>query len=352
MFGQRALGFGKNAYKIFLDQVHQFHANREPPLQFGHQIAGTGAVKSAGGHEEDVIGPDHSIPGLDSGTFDDGQEVPLDSLPRNVGAAAAVAGHNLVQLIQKNDADIFGQFDCLRIHLVLVNQRLAFFFEQDLTRLGHGQFPLNRMPRHDFFEHALQVEIHLFATHVGEHQRDGLLLGADLDKPVFHLPRLQHGSHFFPSSLVPFSGISAIGSDLKTGWRRGQQIDQPVLHPSPCLAFHLPAFPFADQSDGIFHQLADHALHVAAVIPDFRILGRFHLDEGGPSQPGQPPRDLGFAHARGADHEDVLGRHFGPHFFRQLLASPAVANGYRHGPLGIVLTDNMAIQLFDNLPRS
>ena len=105
----------------------------------------------------------------------------------------------------------------------------------------------------------------------------------------------------------------------------------------------------AHQADGVLDQLADHALDVAAVVADLGVLRRFDLDERRAGQLRQPAGDLGLADAGRADHQDVLGRDLAAHLVRQLLPPPAIAHGDRHGPLGVGLADDVAIELGDDL---
>ena len=107
----------------------------------------------------------------------------------------------------------------------------------------------------------------------------------------------------------------------------------------------------AHQADGVFDQLADHALDVAAVVADFGVLGGLDLDERRAGERGQPAGDLGFADAGRADHEDVLGRDLVAHLAVELLPPPAIADGDRDGPLGVVLADDVAVELGDDLAR-
>ena len=73
--------------KSSLRQILQLDANRKPALQLGHQLAGLGAVKRAGGDEQDVVGLHVAVLGLHGRAFDDRQQVALHALPRNVGPA-------------------------------------------------------------------------------------------------------------------------------------------------------------------------------------------------------------------------------------------------------------------------
>ena len=108
-------------------------------------------------------------------------------------------------------------------------------------------------------------------------------------------------------------------------------------------------FLLANQADRVFDQLADHALDVAAVVADLGVLRGLDLDERGAGERRQPAGDFRLADAGGPDHEDVLGRDLIAHVVIELLPPPAIANGDRHGPLGLVLPDDMPIELGDNL---
>ena len=46
-----------------------------------------------------------------------------------------------------------------------------------------------------------------------------------------------------------------------------------------------------------------------------------------------------------------LGAISAAHFRRQLLPAPAIAHRDGHGPLGVVLADDVPIELGDDLPR-
>ncbi len=70
-------------------------------------------------------------------------------------------------------------------------------------------------------------------------------------------------------------------------------------------------------------------------VADLGELGRLDLHEGRVGELGQPPRDLGLAHAGGADHQDVLRRDLLAQRIGHLLAPPAVAQRDGHRALGL-----------------
>ena len=96
-------------------------------------------------------------------------------------------------------------------------------------------------------------------------------------------------------------------------------------------------------------QVAHDLLDVAADIADLGELGRLHLEERRAGELGQPARDLGLADAGRADHQDVLRQHLFAQPLVELLAPPAVAQRDGDGALGVVLADDEAVELGDDL---
>ncbi|KAK0358548.1 hypothetical protein LTR94_034947, partial [Friedmanniomyces endolithicus] len=67
-------------------------------------------MEGARGDEQHMVGLHRAILGRDGRTLDQGQQVALHPFARHVGAAAAILtrGH-LVDLVQEDDALVFGQ---------------------------------------------------------------------------------------------------------------------------------------------------------------------------------------------------------------------------------------------------
>src|SRR5439155_26418745 len=91
---------------------------------------------------------------------------------------------------------------------------------------------------------------------------------------------------------------------------------------------------------------------VAADIADLSKLGRLDLQERRLRQAREAARDLGLAAACRADHQDVFRQHLFTQFSRQLLASPAVSQRHGDGALGVILADDVAVELGDDLARA
>jgi hypothetical protein len=64
---------------------------------------------------------------------------------------------------------------------------------------------------------------------------------------------------------------------------------------------------------------------------------------------GEAPRDFRLADARGPDHQDVFRIYVVLKVGRQSQPAPAISNRNGHGPLGIILPDDVAIERFHNL---
>ena len=100
-----------------------------------------------------------------------------------------------------------------------------------------------------------------------------------------------------------------------------------------------------------FDEIANHALDVSADIADFGKLSGLDLYEGRAHQRGQPAGDFRFAHTGGSDHYDVFGGYFFTNLRGNLLAPPAVTNGDRHSPLGLILAYDELVEFGYDLAR-
>ena len=136
---------------------------------------------------------------------------------------------------------------------------------------------------------------------------------------------------------------------IRAGFLADQGVQQPFLGLQLGLGRDFLAQAFAHHGDGDLEQVADDLLHVPADIADLGELGRLHLEERRLRQAREAAGDLGLADAGGADHQDVLRQHLLAQLLGQLQAPPAVAKGDGDGALGLVLADDEAIQLGNDL---
>ena len=111
---ERVFGFGEDPHKIFLGKGLQLDAERETSLHFRNHVRGFGKMKCTGGNEEDVLGPDWAVFGVDRGTFDNRKQVPLDSFPGNIGSMGLTpTGGNLIHLVEEDDTVLLHDVDGL-----------------------------------------------------------------------------------------------------------------------------------------------------------------------------------------------------------------------------------------------
>ena len=97
----------------------------------------------------------------------------------------------------------------------------------------------------------------------------------------------------------------------------------------------------------VSHDLID----IAADVTNFGELGGLHLQEGRIGELGKPAGNLCLADARRADHQNVLWHYLVPECALQLLSPPAVAQGDGNRALGLSLSDDMAVELRNDLTR-
>ena len=94
-----------------------------------------------------------------------------------------------------------------------------------------------------------------------------------------------------------------------------------------------------------------YLVHIFAVKPHFRELGRFDFDEGRLGQLRDAPRNLSLAATGGSDHQYVLWDHLGLQIVAQLVSAPSVSQGNGDGSLRVLLPDDELVQLIDHFAR-
>ncbi len=128
-----------------------------------------------------------------------------------------------------------------------------------------------------------------------------------------------------------------------------QEIEQAVFGGELGLVFDLLELFFAHHVDGDLDQVADDGFDVAAHVADLGELRGFDLEEGRVGELGEAAGDLGFSDAGGPDHDDVLGHDLFGEVGGEFLAAHAVAQSDGDGAFGGLLTDDVLVQLGDDL---
>ena len=113
----------------------QLDADRQAALKLRQEVGGLGDVERARGDEQDVIRLHRPVFGRDRRAFDQRQQVALHAFAGNAGAHAAVAGGDLVDLVEEDDAVILGRLERLAHDLVLVEQLVGLVVDQDARRI-------------------------------------------------------------------------------------------------------------------------------------------------------------------------------------------------------------------------
>ena len=87
-----------------------------------------------------------------------------------------------------------------------------------------------------------------------------------------------------------------------------------------------------------------------ADVTDLGKLGCFDLDERRLRKASKASRDFSLADTGRADHQDVLRRNLAAQRFLDLHTTPTIAQCNRDSALGLVLADNVLVQLLDDFP--
>jgi len=344
---ERVLRFGEDAHHVLARERFELDADGKSPLQLGDEIARLGDMKGAGGDEEDVMRFDRPILGGDGRALDDRQDVALHALARNVGSAALLAAGDLVDLVDEDDAALFGAPDGLPSHAIHVHQLARLLVGQRLERVLHLHFLAMLLLGHETVEHALQLAGQLLHALTAEGSHEGRCRALSLAHLQLDLAVVESaGAELGAQSIA----IRAFTRGAKAcGVRPREEVEQSFLcHVARLLADGLRLF-LAHHVDCVFDEVSDHRVHVASHVAHLGELAGLDLDEWRLAQAGQTTGDLGFADAGGADHDDVFGDDFFAQFLGDELTAVAVAQGDGHGAFGLVLADDVAIEGGDDL---
>lgn len=296
-------------------------------------------MEGARGDEEDMVGLDRPVFRRDGRAFDQRQQVALHALAADVRPAHVGPGADLVDLVDEDDAVLLHRLERGGLHHLVVQKLVGLLVHQDVVAFGHGHLPALGAPAEGLPEDLAEVHHpHLALPGGVEHLHRVRRIGdVDLDHRAVELAALQLAAEHLAGLLARIAPGDGFDHAVLGGLRRA--------------GLHILAHPGAGLDDGRIHQIADDAVHVAADIAHLGELRGLDLQEGRLGQPGQTARDLGLPDAGRADHQDVLGIDFVAQVVGQLLPPPAVAERHRHGALRLLLADDEAVELRDDLAR-
>ena len=230
------------------------------------------------------------------------------------------------------------------LDFLFIHQLASFLVGDELEGLGDLELAGAATVLAQLAEHATQLVGH-FLHALGAHDLD-LRAGighVDLDLLVVQLA--------FAQLFAKHLARGVVGSGLRPSrcaGLRNQHVQNALLGRVFGAGAHLLHLGFTRLLDGHLGQVADDGVHVLAHIAHFGELGGLDLDEGSIGQLGQAAGDLGLAHARGANHEDVLRGDLVAQAAFDLLAAPAVAQRDGHSALGAGLAHDVVVQLGDD----
>src|SRR6202012_252482 len=185
------------------------YADRKAPLQLRDQIARLRYVERARRDEQDVVRRHHAVARIHRRPFDDGQDVTLHALARDVRPVAAFTPSHLVDLIQKNDAGVFHAVDSHTIHLIDVDQPLLLFLHQVFEGLAYLHLPLLGPLAEESGKNVPQVDVHLFLTLVSDDlkARRIPLAHVNLHRAVVQLALAELLPQLLPRALVAVTRV-------------------------------------------------------------------------------------------------------------------------------------------------
>ena len=285
LLGERRLGLGEDAQEVLNGERLQLDADGEAALQLGDQVAGFGDMEGAGGDEENVVGAHHAVAGVDCGAFDDGQNVALHAFARDIGAVAAFAAGDLVDLVEEDDAAGLDALGGDAVHLVHVDEAAFFFLHEVVEGIGDPHFALFGAAAEDVGQHVLEVHLHVFEVLVGDDaELRACRARGRRARPCGRraCPRETAGAVFRVSAgscrcRAAESWPSAAGGRRRR--RRQQDVEQALFGVHLGAVFHFFEALFAHHVDGDLDQVADHGFDVAADVADLGELGGFDLEE-------------------------------------------------------------------------
>ena len=306
-------------------------------------------MKRAGRDEQNMVCFNRPVFGRHRGSLNQGKQVALHALARYLGAAALGARGDFVHLINEHNAVLLQHVQRLHLDLFLIHQFGSLFIDQQLQRFTDLQLARLPLVLAHLTEHTAQLLGHFLHSR-GPHdlQGGGRLNEIDFNSPVIKLPLAQFLAKGLARCAFWLGG--GINPELTSGaWY------QNIQHPLFCRIFCSTAHFGHLSHTGLLHcnisQVANDGVHIFAHITYFSELGGFHFDEGSVSQTSQAPGNLGLAHTRGANHQNIFRRNFCSQAWLDLLATPAIAQGNGHSAFGLLLAHDVAVQFIDDFLR-
>ena len=137
------------------------------------------------------------------------------------------ASGDFVDLVDENDAHLFGALNRGARHLVHIQQLVLFFLNQIFESIGHAHLAFLFLLAKHAGEHVLDVDVHLLHALIGDDfkGRHGALAHLEINHALIELPFAQLRAQLFAGALSLFALLRQIGfrGALRRRRRRRQQ---------------------------------------------------------------------------------------------------------------------------------
>ena len=121
-------------------------------------------------NEHDFFRRYHTVSGLHCRSFNNGKKVTLNALTADIRRLPAfTAAANFVDFVDEDYACFFGKEDRFLVDCVFIQQRLYFGIHQRFSCVRDGQLSRRILLWHHSVQHALQIHVHVFGSHVRKH---------------------------------------------------------------------------------------------------------------------------------------------------------------------------------------
>src|ERR1700693_6650764 len=258
------------------------------------------------------------------------------------------AASNFIDLVDEDDAHLFGALHRSASNLIHIEKLVFFFLDQVFERIGHGHFAFLFLLAKHSGEDVFNIDVHFFHALIGNNfkGRHGAFTDFNIYHALIELAFAKLYAQFFAGPVCLFAlrgDVRFTGTGCGGGRRRKQQVEDALLGRLFGAVSDFIKFLFADHVDGGFYQIANHGFHIASNVTDFGVLGSFHLDERTTCETCAATGNFGFAYASRPDHQNIFWQDIFSDFRREFLPTDTVAQSHGHGALCSVLADDVLI---------
>ena len=154
---QRMLRAREDVDKVLFRERRELDGDGETALKLGDEVFDAGDVESARRDEEHVVRLDGPVLRHHRAALDNGQNVALDALARDVRPARVALCGDLIDLVDEDDAVVFGAAHRLFFHSVVVDELIALFGEEEFHKLLDGDLAALLFGRKHLAEDGAEV---------------------------------------------------------------------------------------------------------------------------------------------------------------------------------------------------